>query len=97
MASENNVDTSNRTCADCSNSFKMTDYTPGYFHYKKDISKKSSVNRCPSCEITRLREQIKIARTQESRSSAEDDLRLLETKEIANEEQGRRAKRTHGT
>ena len=96
MARKYRIDTSIKTCSQCKRPFRIMDYPPGYFTYKYQVREGTLINTCPSCETKMLMRTIENTDNPQFKSRLEDDVRLLETGRTVNEDQRKRAIRTHG-
>ena len=100
MPAKFQVDGSERRCGGgCNSTFRITDYPPGYFMYKKDVKRGSRANTCPSCELVILKnylqaEEGKIG--EKSIQKTKDDIKLLQTGKPANETHIKNIKRVYG-
>ena len=100
MPAKLGLDTSERRCGGgCGSTFRMTDYPPGYFFYKKDVRRGSGVNTCRPCEIDKLRGHVKEWEgkiSQESISNTNDDIKLLLTGKPVNETHRKNIRKVYG-
>ena len=91
------IDNTERLCSVCSKMFKLTDYAPGYFAYKKQVRKGSMANTCSSCEIGILERMADDQQNSERyRVECQEDIELLRTGKIATERHARQYKRVYG-
>ena len=72
------IDTSPRMCSGCGKTFNLTDYAPGYFAYKYQVSRRSVANTCPPCEVEILEDTAKEVGKTAARK-LEQDIALLRT------------------
>lgn len=94
------IDTSPRKCS-CGNTFRITDYPAGYFHFKYQVKKGSLVNTCPACETKILQNIIKENLSSDNQNtdciiSLQEDVFLLLTGHPASERHRKSARKIYG-
>ena len=98
MPAKLELDTSERRCGgSCGSTFRISDYPPGYFFYKKDVRRGSTVNTCPSCEVNALKDTLNtLKETMSQESIMSDDIILLTTGKPVNETHRKNIRKVYG-